>query len=110
MYFAKKHYIPYILHPHGTLSETRIASRKSFLKKILLGLFAPYFANAKSIIALTEQEKIEINAISPDAHIDIVANGVEVDSIKKKFSLQELLNISSTTKVITYMGRIQYIK
>ena len=59
-YYAKKNDIKYFLHPHGTLSDTRIESRKTWIKKLFLKLFQPMLNDAKTIFALTKQEEKEI--------------------------------------------------
>jgi len=113
-FFCRKYKVPYILQPHGCLSNTSIKSRFLFLKKLLLSFFKKTVQGAKFIIALAEKESDEIKTIYEECNdnICIIPNGIEISQIDKieQINLHDRFNIPQKHKIIIYLGRIQYIK
>ena len=111
-YYAKKNDIKYFLHPHGTLSDTRIESRKTWIKKLFLKLFQPMLNDAKTIFALTKQEEKEIKRYTNNKNIYILPNWIdlkEFDNIKE-IDLREKYWLDKNTIIFSFIWRIQYIK
>ena len=111
-YYANKNQIKYFLHPHWTLSDTRIKSRKMWIKKIFLRLFQSMLNNAEAIFALTKQEKKEINKYTINKNIYILPNGIdlkEFDDIPE-IALRKKYWLDKDAIIFSFIWRIQYIK
>ena len=111
-YYAKKNGINYFLHPHWTLSDTRIESRKSCIKKLFLKLFQPMLNNAKTIFALTKQEEKEIKKYTKNEGIYILPNWIDLEEFEniKGIDLRKKYWLDSDTIIFSFIWRIQYIK
>jgi len=114
-----KHYclinqIPYIIHPHGVLSSVSQKSRFFLMKKLFLYCFKKFLLNADSIIALTVFEKQSIQSVDLRLKniIHIIPNGIYCKDYLniKKISLSKKYGFSDKTKIIAFLGRIQFIK
>ncbi len=113
-HFCKKHNIPFIIQPHGTLSLVRQEAKFKFIKKIFLDIFTTILKNSKNIIALTENEKSEIISINKkfENKTIIIPNGLHLEEFEniKKINLSKKYNFPKENKIIAYIGRLQYIK
>lgn len=111
-YYAKKNNIKYFLHPHGTLSDTRIESRKTWIKKLFLKLFQPMLNDAKTIFALTKQEEKEIKRYTKNKNIYILPNWVDLKEFKDIHGIDLRKNywLNKETIIFSFIWRIQYIK
>lgn len=110
--YAQKNNIPYFLHPHGTLSDVRINSRKSFIKKMFLQLFSSMLHAAAGIFALTAVEKDDIQAYTDNKHIHILPNGIDINEFMDlpTIDVRQLYWLDKDTTIFSFLGRIQYIK
>lgn len=104
--------IPYIIQPHGSLNDTRlrIGKLRYLIKKMLLKKYSHNILNAKSIIALTNAEKNEIESLYNKTVINIIPNGIDIPSYSNTVNIRTLYNISDSEKIIVYIGRLHYVK
>lgn len=111
-YYAKKNQIKYFLHPHGTLWERHISSRKSLIKRLLLKTFSYMLDDAKTIFALTNQEKKDIKKFTKNENIVILPNWVNLKEFENipNINLREKYWLDSDTIIFAFLWRIQYIK
>ncbi len=113
-YFCKKHNIPFIIQPHGTLSPIRQKAKFKRAKKLFLTLFDKLLKDSQNIIALTIAEKNEISNINKKLinKIKVIPNGLNLKEFKNisKINLHKKYNIPKDDKIIGYIGRLQYIK
>lgn len=97
-----KRNIPYIIIPHGELTETALR-KKAFKKKIAyILLFNKFIGNAKAVQCLSDKELSATKIKTPEKFI--ATNGIaDIESKKEKFS-------TDGCKLI-YIGRLEvYIK
>ncbi|MCX6809788.1 MAG: glycosyltransferase [Candidatus Berkelbacteria bacterium] len=108
---AKK---PYIIQPHGSLSQFCRKSRFYFIKNCLVKKFTPLVVSSSAIIALNEEEKKDIAQIYPQAKakIKIAPNGLDLTEFKniKKNDLHRTYNIPKSNKIIAFIGRLHFKK
>ena len=111
-YYAKKNNINYFLHPHWTLSDTRIESRKTWIKKLFLKLFQPMLNDAKTIFALTKQEEKEIKKYTNNKNIVILPNWIDLKEFENipEIDLHKKYWLDKDTIIFSFIWRIQYIK
>lgn len=102
-----------LLSPRGSLGEWCLDNGSSFKQKWLNWFIKP-FAHKVIWHATAEQEKNEIQAIFPDAKVEIVSNGIEYDIFQKSsvLSEQEFMKKyadkeTDAEKIIVSMGRLQ---
>lgn len=109
---AKKNNIKYFIHPHGTLSDTRVQAKRSFTKKIVLKTFHKMLDQATGIFALTKQEETEIAKYSNNKNIFHLPNGLDLTEFEniQKIDLHKKYNLEKNCTIFTFLGRIQYIK
>lgn len=113
-FFCKIYNIPYIMDAHGSVPYF---TNKKFLKKIFdFFIGKKILKDAKYLIAETEVGKKEyldllptldhnkIKIISPPFDTDEFERNFEKNKFRKKF------NIPQSKKVITFLGRIHFIK
>jgi len=102
----------YFIQPHGTLSDIRIQSRKSFIKKWILKKMKTIFDNANWWFALTKTEIQEIENITDNTNIQELPNGIDTKKFEniKKADIHKMYNLDKNIKIITFLWRIQYIK
>lgn len=112
MKYAYSNWIKYYIQPHGTLSDIRIKSRKSWIKKWILNKMKNYFDNAHWLFALTQNEVLEIKNITDNKNIFELPNWLYLDKFKntKPFDIHKKYNLNKNIKIITFLWRIQYIK
>lgn len=102
-----------LLTPHGTLGQWCLASGSRFKSLWLKWLIKP-FNSATTWHATAAMEKMEILSVFPDAKVEVIANGIQLEEFKKfnlltrdelakKFTKKKL----DTEKVIVSMGRLQ---
>lgn len=105
---------PYLIQPHGSLSEFCRKSRFYFIKKLLVENFKSLVASSSAIVALNDQEKEDIAKIYPDAtpKVRIVSNGLDLTEFKgvKAKDLHKTYKIPSEDKIIAFIGRIHFKK
>ena len=109
---ARKNKIKYFLHPHGTLSDTRIKSRKSIIKETLLKVFSKMMNWANWIFALTKQEEKEISKYTKNKNIFNLPNWLDLKEFEdiEKTDLRKKYKLNKDCTIFTFLWRIQYIK
>lgn len=102
----------YFLQPHWTLSDVRIQAKKSWIKKRILSSMEKYFNAASGFFALTSYEIKDIQSITSNKNIYELPNGIEIDKFESLPTVDTRSEfwLSKNTKIITFLGRIQYIK
>ncbi len=110
--YATKNNVKYFLHPHGTLSDTRIKSRKSFIKKTFLKIFHNMMDWANWIFALTKQEEKEIAKYTNNKNIFNLPNWLDLKEFEniEKINLHKKYNLDKNCNIFIFLWRIQYIK
>lgn len=111
-YYAYKNNIPYVVQAHGSVLPF---FQKQTLKNIFDKLFGfNILYNASKVFALTEIEKEQyIKMGVEEEKIEIVPLGInleEYSNLPKKGVFREKFGISSSDKVILFVGRIHKIK
>ena len=106
--------IPFIVQPHGTTNDETINNSgilKPFKKRILKKNLTKYAA-ANAFVALSNIEKKEISKYYDFNKIDIIPNGIDFPDIEnlEPMDIKSKLNLKKNTKIITYIGRLHYIK
>lgn len=93
---------PALLSPRGSLGSWCLASGNRFKKLWLKFLISPF---VKRVIwhATSEQEKIEIQKIYPNAKIDVIPNGIDLSEF-------ENIYVEKIPQKIVSMGRLHYVK
>ncbi len=102
-----------LLSPRGSLGDWCLENGSGFKQKWINWFIRPF---AYKVIwhATAEQEKNEIQAIFPNAKVEVISNGIEYD-VFQKFSVlskQEFMkkyagNEVDAEKIIVSMGRLQ---
>jgi len=103
MKYAHVNKVKYFLQPHGILSSVRLESKKMFIKQWILKRMKSLFDQASWFLALTKQEKIEIEQFTTNQYVHILPNGInrkEFESIhtidiRKKYWLRNSTTIFS---------------
>ena len=108
---VKKHSIPYIINPHG--SVPRIGRHyRSWIYDVLFG--CKILRNASKVVALTKSDAHHIRAIGvPEDNIAIIPSGINLSSyslLPPKGSFREKYGIDGGEKIILYLGRIHKSK
>lgn len=95
-----KHNIPYIIVPHGEISNS--ALHKKWLKKKIayMLLFNRFIRKARAIQCLSEGERDEIKIKTPSKFI--VGNGMNLPQVVKKSFSEDCVNM-------LYVGRIDVV-
>ena len=91
--YAQRYHIPYFIQPHGVLSDVRIESRKSVLKRRILSSMRPLFDAATGFFALTGAERHEIQHVTSNPRIYDLPNTIDTtkfshlkkENLRKKF-------------------------
>ncbi|MDP3970729.1 MAG: glycosyltransferase [bacterium] len=111
-YYAKKYHIPFIIQPHGSLEDVRLQARFGFIKRFFIRKVLFLLLEAKYVIALTKAEQLTINKIDSNANVSIVPNGINLDQYYdvQEINLHAKYNLPADTKLICFLGRVQYIK
>ena len=89
--------IPYIIVPHGEITESALSQKKIKKKVAYLLFFNKFILNAKGIQCLSKEELNTIKIKIPNKII--IGNGVNIPIIKKKQFNENEINI-------TYIGRL----
>lgn len=113
-FFCKIYNIPYIMDAHGSVPYFK---NKKFLKKIFdFFIGKKILKDAKYLIAETEVGKKEYLDLLPTLDhnkIKIISPPFDTDEFEEVFEKNKFRNeqlISHKTKIITFLGRIHYIK
>ncbi len=93
---------PVLLSPRGSLGSWCLASGNRFKKLWLKLLISPF---TKRVIwhATSEQEKIEIQKIYPNAKIEVIPNGIDLSEF-------ENIYVEKVPQKIVSMGRLHHVK
>ena len=104
---------PVLLSPRGSLGSWCLENGNSMKDKWLQWFIKP-FADEITWHATAKQEKNEIQAIFPNAKVEIVSNGIEYDLFQKSFvfSKKEFMQkyahkYLEVEKIIISIGRLQ---
>lgn len=111
-YYARKNNVNYFIHPHGILSDTRIWSKKSWIKKTILKIFSYMLDDAKIIFALTKQEEKEVKQYTTNKNITILPNWIDLKEFEDipEIDLRRKYWLDKDTIIFSFIWRIQYIK
>lgn len=103
--WAQKKGYKVILTPHGML-EPWIMNRNYWTKKLpALLLFQKHaIKNADCIHATAESEKLNILKLGYNNKVEVIANGIDVDSIKRKNSWERKKNILFLSRIHVKKG------
>ena len=111
--YAKLFKKPVLLTPRGQFGDWCLENGSGFKHKWLNWFIKP-FAYKVTWHATAEQEKNEIQAIFPDAKVEVISNGIEYDLFQKSsvLSKQEFMKKYTdeeldAEKIIVSMGRLQ---
>lgn len=109
---AKKNSIPYIIQPHGSISQL---SDKQLIKRIYDRLWGQRILNNASLVfALTATEKnnCQINSV-PENKIQIFPNGIdlkEFENLPERGAFRDRHDIPNDCQMILYLGRLHKSK
>ena len=111
---CQKFHIPYLIQPHGSLSQFAKHSRFYLMKKLFFRIFQSLINSSYAIIALNEKEKADIGNLFPlvRAKINIVPNGLDLDEFTdiKKIDIRKKYHLTKNVKVVVFLGRLHFIK
>ena len=105
--------LPYIVYSHGGFSPMHL--RKSWLKKkIWWWLFDRYlYDGAVAVVALTKTGVSELRRMGVRTRIELIPNGVDLDSLVLAASRQELneqFPALRARRLVLFLGRLEPIK
>jgi len=105
-YFCRKRAIPYVLEPMGMYRPIVRSLRLKQIYHRVLGV--PLVRGASSLIATSEQEKQELAEEGVEiSRIVVRRNGIELpDNTPQAGKFRRSLGISSTAKMILFLGRL----
>jgi glycosyltransferase involved in cell wall biosynthesis len=113
-YYCKKYNIPYVMDAHGSVAYF---TKKKFIKKIFDKFIGKSILNnAKAILAETEYgvvEYINLDKKINKNEIIILSPPFDTDEylqLPKKGDFRKKYNIPIDEKVISFLGRVAYIK
>jgi glycosyltransferase involved in cell wall biosynthesis len=115
-YFCRKQNKPLLIQPHGCLGKAHIKNKNFLLKKIFLFCFSSIFINADRIVALTKAEQKNLQSHLPDrinpAKIIVIPNGIDIETQNniKRINLHTKYNLTPSTKLFFFLGRVHPIK
>jgi len=105
---------PYIIQPHGSLSQVCRKSRFYGIKTLAVKKFKRLIDTSSAVIALNSAEKKDILSIYPESKskITIVPNGLNLDEFKnvRRVDLHKSYKIAKENNIIVFIGRIHYKK
>ena len=111
---CKKLHKPYVIQPHGSLSQFCRRSRFGFIKNLIIKKFTPEAISCGAFIALNETEKRDIAKIYPQikSKTKIVPNGLNLKEFEdtKPSNLHDRYTIKKESKIIAFIGRIHFKK
>ncbi|MFT4683461.1 MAG: glycosyltransferase involved in cell wall biosynthesis [Polaribacter sp.] len=108
--------IKVLISPHGLFEPERLEmqSRKKVISRFLFE--NSNFKNSACLVACSEQEALNLEALNFDVPIAILPNGIEEDFLLKETSLEERAsfrkkkNIPEDKKVLLFISRIHPLK
>ena len=113
---SKIHGMPYLITPHGSLDPFlyRQSQNNLFLKRIYERLFEIPNLNHASAIHYTTREEAQLTQfLNLRAKPVVVPNGIDWESYRNlpaKGVFKETIGISKDTKLVLYLGRINFKK
>ncbi|MFA6082421.1 MAG: glycosyltransferase [Patescibacteria group bacterium] len=106
--------VPYVVQPHGVLSLVSRQAKLSWVKTTFIRLFHRIVDRANAVIALSPKELSDISVLYPSvkSKVVVVTNGVDPLEFLDvpKVNLVQKFDLAPESKVISFVGRIQYIK
>ncbi len=113
-YFCRKYNIPYVMDAHGSVPYF---TRKNFIKKIFDNLIGKkILKNASILIAETQvgvEEYFQLCNTLNKENIVVLSPPFDTDeyvTLPKRGSFRKKFNIYHDEKVISFLGRVHYIK
>lgn len=113
-YYCRKYKIPYVMDAHGSVPYFK---KKNFLKKFFdIFVGKSILKNASILLAETQvgiNEYLELNNIIDKNKVAILSPPFDTDEylhLPNKGEFRKKYNISMDQKVISFLGRIHYIK
>jgi glycosyltransferase involved in cell wall biosynthesis len=107
--------IPYLVFPHGTLSEEAVQLRSGMKKRIMLAVFVRrMLERAARIVFTTPYEVVKVQShlrldITP-AMIPNIVDDTEFLSLPARGALRHQLGIAEDTTVLLHLGRVAPVK
>jgi len=110
--YSNINWVKYFIQPHGTLSQVSLDSRKKSIKLRILNSLKYYFDQANGLFWLTQVEIKEIQKVTDNSHIYELPNGIDIKKIQDIWTcnIHDKYNLWSNISIISFIGRIQYIK
>jgi glycosyltransferase involved in cell wall biosynthesis len=116
-FFAEKHGVPYVYHPHGSFLSSLPQSFVTRTSRILLDRIASTtrVRNAAKIIASNQDESDLFTSCLkiPKQKLTILPNGLDLDIFKiqpAKGHFRKSIGLKKTDRMILYLGRIHHTK
>ena len=110
--YARKHAVPYVLQPHGSLPRIMAMQASKLSYDIFFG--NRIMMGASKVIALSQREADQAKAFGvSDKRIAIVPNGInltEYENFPSKGSFKKKYCVANNKKIILYLGRIHITK
>jgi glycosyltransferase involved in cell wall biosynthesis len=107
--------IPYLVFPHGTLSEEAVHLRSGLKKRVMLSLFVRRMLERAARIVFNtpyEVRKVQSHlhlAVTP-AIIPNIVDAAEFSSLPARGALRRRLGIADDTIVLLHLGRVAPVK
>lgn len=107
--------IPYMVFPHGTLSEEAVMLRSGLKKRLMLAVFVRRMLERASRIVFTTP--YEVRKVQNHLRLDItpavipnIVDATEFLSLPARGALRQHLGISDETIVLLHLGRVSPVK
>ena len=110
---AKKYHKPVYLYTHGVRSTARMRTQGVLKKLAWWHLYdKKMFNSVNGIIAITEDEKLELSKLTTQNNIVVVPNGVREQTVETnpRKVLSSSYSFSNDTKFIYFLGRTEPTK
>lgn len=108
--FCKKNKIPFIVQPHGSAVPKKSRGRE--FVKIFFNLFwgRNIIKNARYIIALTEEEKKDIEKYFSVNTARVIPNGIGKSNVFNAINIRKKYALDENSIIITSLARLHKIK
>jgi glycosyltransferase involved in cell wall biosynthesis len=112
--FARRHNIPYLFVPHGSL-DPYVFSYRSFQKRLWMKVFGqPMIDHAQAVICATQKEAEKAAGFLSQCPVEICAWGVQAPSLAAiatwRGEMRARLGLSADAKVLLFLGRMNRMK
>ncbi len=110
---AKKMGIPYIIQPHGACAVSRDLGALGLVKRIFdSSIGKTIMENAALVVALTEEEKQNVQRIAPLSRVVKIPNGLGEEDFKKpdKEKIEQFREKTDAEHIVVTVARIHPVK